>query len=304
MSKHFLIKLLLFFYSNSCFGMDAKALVLDLWANIATHLISDEPNLKKATRNLFNLFIANKHFMQLNENNALYRAVELKKITLLKKIDDTIQANWMLKQNCENKNLNLNALKFLKGIYHFLHQIMCNSGQVQNLRILHFAASSNNCELAEILLLSGYHSELQTIAEGRTALHLAVSSGAISVVETLLKHGTNVDARDQNKITPLMICACRQDAKSMKIAEFLVRNKADVHAQTITGSTALHFAFMKNNLSMIKFLLAKKADLYVKNNYGQMPLDFFSPLQKAIFFRIQKVDEIDYLSKSRSGCEN
>lgn len=65
------------------------------------------------------------------------------------------------------------------------------------------------------------------------------------MVQFLVKHGANVNARDQNGSTPLhllveMINRTNDIKEGIEIAEFLVKNGADFNAQNQEGKTLLH----------------------------------------------------------------
>ena len=46
---------------------------------------------------------------------------------------------------------------------------------------------------------------------GRTALHFAIQNGNTSVIEELVKHGADVNARDASDITPLCMIIMYRD---------------------------------------------------------------------------------------------
>ena len=72
-----------------------------------------------------------------------------------------------------------------------------------------------------------------------TPLHCAVWKGHKDIVELLLKHGADVNAKNQNEHwgdTPLHAAA---HANQRDIAEILIAHKADVNAKNSSGRTPL-----------------------------------------------------------------
>ena len=75
----------------------------------------------------------------------------------------------------------------------------------------------------------------------------------------------NVDQRDPQGVTPLMVAAYNGNAD---LAKFLVDKGADVNAKTKRGSTPLMAAVQSGNKEMVKFLLEKGADANAKEQLG------------------------------------
>lgn len=72
---------------------------------------------------------------------------------------------------------------------------------------LRFAASTNNTELVEELLLAGADPN-SADEHKRSALHFAACRGYVGVVKLLLRHGANPNNKDTLGNTPLHLAAC------------------------------------------------------------------------------------------------
>lgn len=76
-------------------------------------------------------------------------------------------------------------------------------------------------------------------SDGSTPLHCATWKGHQAVVEVLIKHGADVNARNENEhwgTTPLHAAA---HGNQRAIAELLIANGADIHALNLNGRTPL-----------------------------------------------------------------
>nr|XP_018668342.1 transient receptor potential cation channel subfamily A member 1 homolog isoform X1 [Ciona intestinalis]XP_018668343.1 transient receptor potential cation channel subfamily A member 1 homolog isoform X1 [Ciona intestinalis]XP_026691370.1 transient receptor potential cation channel subfamily A member 1 homolog isoform X1 [Ciona intestinalis]XP_026691371.1 transient receptor potential cation channel subfamily A member 1 homolog isoform X1 [Ciona intestinalis]XP_026691372.1 transient receptor p len=91
--------------------------------------------------------------------------------------------------------------------------------------------------------------------------------------EILLKHGANIDQRDEYNVTALHLASQKGNTQTVK---FLLRHKcsidiADLHHQ----QTALHYATTTNGCTeTIKLLLDKGCDVSKADNRGLSPLMF------------------------------
>lgn len=110
---------------------------------------------------------------------------------------------------------------------------------------------------------------------GMTAMHYAARQGFTDVVEMLLKAGAEIDSREANDITPLLMAISNNN---MTAAQFLLAHGGDVNAQDWYGRSPLweavnvrnlyvHNATFKNGidrspvLDLIRSLLAAGADV-------------------------------------------
>lgn len=117
-----------------------------------------------------------------------------------------------------------------------------------------------------------------------------VKMGNRGEVETFIRAGINVNARDKDGSTPLMIASERGDAE---MAGVLLKNGADPNAGDIDGYTALMFASYSGNLEIAKLLVAGGADVNARDKDGWTAVMFASVEEKA--------DIVDFLRKRGAG---
>ncbi|XP_020928264.1 fibronectin type 3 and ankyrin repeat domains protein 1 isoform X2 [Sus scrofa] len=107
---------------------------------------------------------------------------------------------------------------------------------------------------------------------GCTALHWAADGGHCNVIEWMIKDGCEVDAVDTGSgWTPLL----RVSAVSgnQKVASLLIDAGADVNVKDKDGKTPLMVAVLNNHEELVQLLLDKGADASVKNEFGKGVLE-------------------------------
>jgi len=175
-----------------------------------------------------------------------------------------------------------------------------NLGTVAGNTPLHFAVK--HCAVVDLLLSHGAKPNAR--ADGWTPLHNAAFYGVRCSIELLLKHGADVDARDNEGNTPLhralagfgrekaaLLLAERianvnaENAKGQvplhlaaklgynHVAELLISRGADVNARDKEGNTPLHYAAERCRAEAVKLLLEHGADLAAVNVKGETPFD-------------------------------
>ena len=92
---------------------------------------------------------------------------------------------------------------------------------------------------------------------GETPLISAITIGDEELVQLMLQRGASVEARCADQITPLMHAV---NHGYLPILELLLKNGAQIDSTT-AGWTALHRAADLVNVSMVRLLLAKGADI-------------------------------------------
>ena len=81
----------------------------------------------------------------------------------------------------------------------------------------------------------------------------AAKDGNFEEAFSLITAGTNLNARDKDKATPLYWSACRGNAS---LCEVLIQAGCDVNAQVKWGSTALHAAVDRGHFPCVEILAA------------------------------------------------
>jgi len=115
--------------------------------------------------------------------------------------------------------LHLAVAKDRRLIANFLLDKGADTEAVQNSgeKPLYLAAILGNQLMVELLVEFNANIEALNLKTRTTALHAAVSKRHIQVARFLLRHGANVDSRDQAGATPLCIAVRRGDLKSAEV---------------------------------------------------------------------------------------
>uniref|UniRef100_A0A452RP10 Fibronectin type III and ankyrin repeat domains 1 n=1 Tax=Ursus americanus TaxID=9643 RepID=A0A452RP10_URSAM len=101
---------------------------------------------------------------------------------------------------------------------------------------------------------------------GCTALHWAADGGHCNVIEWMIKDGCEVDAVDTGSgWTPLMRVSAVSGNQS--VASVLIEAGADVNMKDKDGKTPLMVAVLNNHEELVQLLLDKGADASVKNEH-------------------------------------
>ena len=125
------------------------------------------------------------------------------------------------------------------------------------------AAKGGDSVMVEKLLASGKDANAVNPSgkwRGYTALHLAAQHDKPDVILTLLKHGANVDARNEEEDTPLLIAVAEE--KSDRTIETLLKGGADIDAADSIGLTALDSAAVLGNERLVRLLLKHGAQAH------------------------------------------
>ena len=107
-------------------------------------------------------------------------------------------------------------------------------------------------------------------ARGKISLSSFGYEENIEAVKKTLADGADVNAKDDNGLTPLHWAA---GIGHKEVSEYLITMGADVNAaETVSGMTPLHFAAALDQKEIVELLLASGADVNAKDVNGGTPL--------------------------------
>jgi ankyrin repeat protein len=145
-----------------------------------------------------------------------------------------------------------------------------------------------------ILLNSGAEIETRD-SDGATPLMLAASVGQTEIFKFLLERGANMDVRDKRGMTILIAAACGCAQATMNttddIVKIILERGADVNARDNDGTTALmNAAGGFEGPQMLQLLLDHGANLRARNKHGETALTFA--------IKAHRDDKIPFLKKA------
>ena len=140
------------------------------------------------------------------------------------------------------------------------------------------ALGQGHIKIAELLLERGADVDVLE-STGKTMLLVALSSlrdhnNLLDIVEFLLKHGTDVNARDNRSTTSSLHLAAEYGVQT--IVKMLLNHHADVNSQDSNGETPLHrllggWTYRDCNCDHVRLLLQHGAEVNRRDRHNQTP---------------------------------
>jgi RNA polymerase sigma factor (sigma-70 family) len=151
------------------------------------------------------------------------------------------------------------------------HQDEPATGMEDGWSPLHWAASVGETSLIDLLVSHGVDVNARSIWRGMTPLHLAARSGQFEAARFLMENKADVNAKDEMGGTPLHWTAL---ADHLECAEVLLYGGADPNATTNSGSTPLHWSAISGSDAVAALLMANGAEPHVKAQGGTTVLSW------------------------------
>lgn len=166
---------------------------------------------------------------------------------------------------------------------YFMKTLITNGAEVNTKypggeTLLQSAAITGRTESVRVLLEAG--ANINAVNDrGQTALHVPLDVKnsnykkyklSKDTLELLLAKGADMNLKDKNGRTPLLLAAESADGE---IVTLLLDKGADVNAKDDeSGFTALHYAARSGKKDAAEVLIARGADINTKDNQGHTPL--------------------------------
>jgi ankyrin repeat protein len=125
-----------------------------------------------------------------------------------------------------------------------------------------FALDNKHYDMIDFLIKAG--------ADKDYALLNAIRNNEVGVAKKLADAGANLMSKNEGNVTLLHFAAMAGATKSIK---WLLDQGLDINAIDCTGGTPLFDAITKPSLEGVKILVEHGADLHIKNNKGETPID-------------------------------
>lgn len=137
--------------------------------------------------------------------------------------------------------------------------------------LLHVAVSSSHPEVVKILAEadSSVKAVNSTDEEGWAPIHSASSIGNLDILQTLLARGADVNLQNNGGRTPLHYAASKG---WVKVAELLLSYGAKVNAKDKVGCTPLHRAASTGKSELCELLIEEGAEIDALDRAHQTPL--------------------------------
>ena len=139
-----------------------------------------------------------------------------------------------------------------------------------------FGDDSQTTKTAQLLLEHGASVHVRN-KTGWMPLHTASHRGHSCIVALLLKFGADVDAQDNDTMTPLLLVSQSgfgDESQTAKTAQLLLEHGASVHMRNKNGQMPLHLASPHGISGIVEFLLKFGADVDARDKRNITPLHF------------------------------
>ena len=133
---------------------------------------------------------------------------------------------------------------------------------------LHTAASVNHIEMVKLLIKHGANINSKDEADN-SPLHWAIYNGHGKLANLLIESGAYIHSRNYNDNLPIQVAA---HAGLPEVIQQLIEAGSPINAQDQVGDTPLHDAALQGQVEAAQVLIEAGADVNATNNAGKTPL--------------------------------
>ncbi|XP_076445109.1 uncharacterized protein LOC143283010 [Babylonia areolata] len=139
--------------------------------------------------------------------------------------------------------------------------------------VVYLAAEENKLEvLSKLLSYPPLKKLINTSDQYDTSpLHIAAQQGYLDIVKELLKHGADIDSKNEEEQTPVHLAA--KFGRTNIVREIVRMDKTVLHDEDDNSNTALHLAAQYGHNKVAEVLLELGADVSARNYSQWTPLD-------------------------------
>ena len=134
---------------------------------------------------------------------------------------------------------------------------------------LMYAAANKQLDVAKLLLGKGKAEVDQRHNGGGTALIEAGSGGAVEAMKLLVEHGANIDAKDEDGVSPLMgiasTCVLEGQEYIWDLLEKAGLAEGEIARMSFSGGTPVMFAAAGGHTPCVQFFLDRGAEVNVRS---------------------------------------
>ncbi|KAL8599950.1 hypothetical protein ACOMHN_050252 [Nucella lapillus] len=139
--------------------------------------------------------------------------------------------------------------------------------------VIYLAAEENKLAVLEKLLSYPPLKKLINVNDQYDAspLHIGAQQGYLDIVKSLLKHGADIDCKNEEEQTPVHLAA--KFGRTNIVREIVHMDKTVLHDEDDNSNTALHLAAQYGHNKVAAVLLELGADVSARNYSQWTPLD-------------------------------
>ncbi|TGK33239.1 hypothetical protein EHQ12_18065 [Leptospira gomenensis] len=106
---------------------------------------------------------------------------------------------------------------------------------------------------------------------GNSPLHIAVNENRIDIIDLLLEHGADINAKNREGYTPIYKIPWKQK-EGFGLFELLKDKGADLKSLTNSGISLTHYAALQENIPILEYLVQNGLELDLQSEHGETPL--------------------------------